>query len=81
MDPYTIYMMSGTFVAANISHLHTSIVAHMQDPYSEFNHVNTRTHRLSWSLPTVPPWVEFRYIYHDFMVTRAPGWDGPRFQA
>ena len=81
MDLYTIYIMWGTFVATHISRLHASVVAHMQDPYSEFHHVNTRTHRLLWSLRTVPAWVEFRDKYHDFTITGALGWDGPRFWA
>ena len=51
MDLYVIYMMSGTSITIHISRLHASIVAHMQDPYSKFHHVNTRTCRLLWCLP------------------------------
>jgi len=29
----------------------------------------------------VPPWVEVRDRYHEFMVPRASRWDGPKFQA
>jgi len=80
MDPYTIFMMPGTSITTHISHLQASIVVHIQDPYFEFHHVNTRTRRLLWSLPTVPPLVEFRDRYHDFMVTGAPGWMGLAFR-
>ena len=80
MDPYSIYMMSSAFVAAYISLLHTSIVTHAHDPFSEFHNITIHKCRLLWSLPTVEPWVEFRLRYHDSMITENPGWDGPRFQ-
>ena len=81
MDPYAIHMTPGTSIAAHISRLHASIIVHLQDPYLDFHHVSTYTRKRLWSLPTVPSWVEFRDRYHDFMVTRASGWDGLRFQA
>jgi len=80
MGTYVIYMMPGTSITAYLFHLHASVVAHMQDPYSEFHYVNIRTYRLLWSWLTMPTWVKFRDQYHDFMVIGAPGWDGPRFQ-
>ena len=72
MDLYAINMMSGTSIASHISLLHTSMIAHMQDPLSEFHSVTTCAHRLLRSLPMVLPWVEFRIKYHNFMVIGAP---------
>jgi len=66
---------------AHITLLHMSIEAHAQDPYSEFHSITVRAHRLLWSLLLVSPWVEFRYRYHDFMMTGNSGLDRPRFQA
>jgi len=34
MVPYAVNMMLGTFVATHISLLHTSMVAHIQGPFS-----------------------------------------------
>ena len=36
MDPYAINMMSGAFLATHIFQLHTRMVVHRQNPYSEF---------------------------------------------
>ena len=36
MDPYAVNMMPGTSVVAYILLLHASIIAHAQDPFSEF---------------------------------------------
>jgi len=66
---------------AHIALPHISIEAHAQDPYSEFHSITVRAQRLLWSLPLVGPWVEFRHHYHDFMMIRNPGFDGPMFQA
>jgi len=75
MDPYAINIIPGTSVATHISLLHASIIAHMQDLFSEFHHVSNYARKLLWSLPTVPPWVEFRTRYHDFMISRVRmGW-------
>jgi len=73
VNPYTIYMVSKTLIAAHISTLHTTLVTHMQDPLFEFHDVLARTCRLLWTLPLTAPW------YHDFMVTGDSGADGERF--
>ena len=80
VDPYAIHMAPQTSVAAHISTLHAAIVAHMQDPFSEFHDVMARTRRLLWSLPLVASWHEFRLRYHDFMVIGDPGLNRERFQ-
>jgi len=80
MDPYVVNMIPGISMAARISQLHASIIAHAQDPFSEFYNITVRAHILLWSLLTVDPWVKFRLYYHHFMMTGNPGWDGPRFQ-
>jgi len=36
MNPYAINMTSSTSVATHISFLHASMIAHVQDPFSEF---------------------------------------------
>jgi len=64
---------AGDFFAIHISLLHATMVAHMKDPLSKFYSVTTHAHRLLLSLPTVPPWVEFRIHYHHFMVPGVPG--------
>ena len=79
MDPYGINMMPGASMAAHIALLHASIEAYAQDPFSEFHSITVRARRLSWSLPTVDLWVEFRLHYHHFMITGNLGWEGPRF--
>ena len=73
-------MMSGTSVAAHISLRHASMVAYIQDSYSEFHSPMVCIRRLLWSLPTIAPWVDFRTRYHDFMMPEVLGWDIPRFQ-
>ena len=79
MDLYTVTMMSGTSVAAHISLFYASMVAHAQDPFSEFHSIILRVCRVLWSLCTVDMWVEFRLHCHDFMMKGNPSWDGPRF--
>jgi len=69
MDPYAINVMPGMSMAAHISLLQGSITAHVQDPFSEFHSITIHAHKLLWSLPTVDPWVEFRFRYHHFMMT------------
>ena len=59
MHPYTASILPITFVATHISSLHASIVAHMQDRFSEFYSVTGYKCRLLWSLPRIAPWVEF----------------------
>jgi len=39
-------MMSGTFVAAHISFLHASVIAHIHDPFLEFDSITVRACRL-----------------------------------
>ena len=80
MDPYVVNMMPGTSVATHIPLLHASLIAHAQDPFSEFHTITVRAHRLLWPLSTVDLWVEFRLCYHHFMMTGSPGWDEPRLQ-
>jgi len=80
MDPYNVNMMSGTFVVTYMSQLHATMIAHTQDPYSEFHIPIVCAYRLLWSLPTINPRVEFRIQYHDFMTIRALGCNKPRFQ-
>jgi len=46
MDPYAISMMPDTFVAAHISLLHASIIAHAQDPFFKFHSITVRAYRL-----------------------------------
>jgi len=46
MDPYTMNMMSGISMATHISLLHASMVAHIQDPFSEFHSVRIGTCRM-----------------------------------
>ena len=79
MDPYGVNMLRDGSMLAHIILLHASIEAHAQDPYSEFHSTTVRAQRLLGSLPLVDPWAEFRLRYHDFMITRNPGWDGLRF--
>jgi len=55
LDPYLIHMVPRTSVAVHISQLHLIMVAHMQDPQSEFHDVLIRAHRLLWSPPFVAP--------------------------
>ena len=81
MDPCAINIMHGTSVVAHISLFRASIIAHTQDPFSEFRSITVRAFRLLWSLPMVDSWVEFRFRYHHFMIMGNLGWDGPRFQA
>ena len=81
MDLYAVNIISGTSIAKHMSLLQAGRVEHIQDLLSEFYDVTTCAHRLLWSLPIVRLWVEFRTQHHDFLVTRAPGWDGPKFQA
>ena len=81
MDPYGVNLLPSGSMIAHIALLHMSMETHAQDPYSEFHNITVRAHRLPWSLPLVGLWVEFRHRYHDFMMTRNSGLDGPRFQA
>jgi len=74
MDTYASCMMSGTFVAAHISLLHSSIVAHISGPYSKVHHVNTYNRVLLWSLPAVRPWVAFRD--HSMILWSIEHWGG-----
>ena len=74
MEPYVVNMVPSTFVAACISLLHDSMIAHAHDPFSEFHSIMVRACRLLWSLPTVAPWVEYRICYHDFMMTGGLGY-------
>jgi len=60
-------------MATHISFLHASMVAHMQNPYSEFHSVTIRTHQVLFPLSIVAPWVNFKTQYHDFMTTRTQG--------
>ena len=80
MDPYAVNMMSVTYVAIHIFWLDANMVAHMEDPYSEFYSVTVHTPKLLCSLPTVAPWVEVRTRYDDFVMTRAWEQDEPIFQ-
>ena len=80
MDPYAVNMIPGSSVAAHISLLHTSIIAHAQDPLSEFDNITVRACRLLWSLPTIDPYVKFRLRHHHSMMTGNLGWDEPGFQ-
>jgi len=73
MDPYAVNMMSDASVAAHISLLHASMIAHAWDPFSKFHSITVRACRLLWSLPKVTPCVEFRIHYHDFMMMGALG--------
>ena len=73
-------MMLGISMATHITLLHASMVAHIQDPFSEFHSVMVRTRRLLWSVPIVAPRINFRAQYDDFMTTEASRWDRPRFQ-
>ena len=43
-------MMLGVSMVTHIFLLHTGVVAHMQDPYSEFYTPMVYTHRLLWFL-------------------------------
>jgi len=81
MDPYGVNMLPSGSIITHIALLHDSIEAHAQDPYSEFRSVTVCAQRLLGSLPLVDPRVEFRLCYHDFMMTRNPGLDRPKFQA
>ena len=67
-------------MATHIFHLHASMVAHMQDCFSEFHNVTASTCRLLQSLSTVVPRVELRACYHDYSMIEAIGQDRPRFQ-
>jgi len=80
MDLYVVNMMPSSFMAAHISLLHASMIAHAQDPFFEFHNIMVCACRLLWPLPTVDQWVEFKLRYHHFMMTENLGWDGPRFQ-
>jgi len=46
MDSYAVNMMPGTSVAAYISLLHASMIAHVQEPLSEFHNITVRACRL-----------------------------------
>ena len=77
MDLYAVNMMPGTYVITHISLLHASIIAHAQDPFSQFDSITVRAHRLLRSLQTNDLGVEFTLRYHHFMMTGNPGWDEP----
>ena len=80
-NAYTMQMAPNTSMAIHITNLHAAMMAHAQDPFSEFHDVVARTRRLLESLPLVAPWHEFRLRYHEFMATGDPGVDAERFQA
>ena len=68
MDPYAVNMMLVTSVANDISLLDISMIANTQDAFFEFHNITVRACLLLWSFPTVHPWVEFRLLYHHFMM-------------
>ena len=70
-DPYAIDMMSGTSMAIHIFWLHASIVAHMLHPV-----------HVGWygPYPQFPLRSSLGLGYHDYMMTRAQEWYGPKFQ-
>ena len=55
-------------VVAHISQSHVTILAHMQDPQSEFYDVLIPTHRILWYLQFVATLNEFQLRYHNFMM-------------
>ena len=81
MNAYTMQMAPHTPMTVHITNLHAAMMAHTQDPFSEFHDVVARTRRLLGSLPLTAPWYEFRLQYHDFMTTGDPGVHAERFEA
>ena len=80
-NAYTMQMAHNTSMVVHITNLHEAMMAHVQDPFSEFHDVVARMLRFLGSLPLVAPWHEFRLRYHNFMATGDPGVDEERFQA
>jgi len=50
-NPYTVQKAPQTPMAAHITNLYAAMMAHVQDPFSEFHDMVTRTRRLLGSLP------------------------------
>ena len=78
LDLY-IHMTLGALLVVCIFLLHVAMVAHMQDPFSEFHNVLDHTHRLSWSLAVAAFWDLFRLQYYGFMVMGDLKQEGERF--
>ena len=73
-------MFLRSFVATHISRLHSSMVAHMHDPYSKFHAITALTRRLfmvtTHGRPLCRVQDPLAWLYED----GDPGLDGPRFQ-